>query len=266
MAKAAGAKKDDTVKIAVLVVVIAIGAVGFMRSMKPKSRAVNTTRPGAGAEGGPGGAPGGAPGGGAEGGASAITVTPASIPQLTPEIKQKIKSRITSEAYTYPMSRLEQGQNPFIPFNAVLPSAEEPGPGTGGPNPPGPRGPKWNRKMLFWGAFSPGPDESRRVIVEVVDDPQPWTGTAGETIDGTPYRVKSIAENGKSVKLEHVSNPKEAPVVLRFEGDRDETGKFNAEEGSGGGLFGGPGGKPGAPEGSGGASGAARGREPAYER
>lgn len=212
-------KKDEQIKAVVAVVVI-VASLGFaFNSMRGKSKSVNTSRGGE-AVGGPGG-----PGGG-EGGGSNVSVTPASIPQLSPEIKRKIKERVGSVSTQYPKEKLENGVNPFIPYTVDMDAVKRHEEDVGANGATGKtRRRAFDRRMIFWGAFSPSTDEPKRVIIEVVGEPQPWTGQIGEIVDATPYRVKGLLDNDTRVELENPSNEKEPHVFLSFEGLKDETGK-----------------------------------------
>jgi len=217
------AKKDNQAQLlAVLMVLLVILGIVFKdRVFKPKSRSQNTTRQTT--QGGS------APGGSSEGGGGTqISVTPDMIPQLSPEIKRKIKEKRGTDATIYPKEKLEAGINPFIPYDKdpeELDRKRDRDDGSGSAHSSKKKKvPVFSKRLIFWGAFSPGQDEAKRAIVEVVGDAQPWTGVVGEMIEGTPYRLAKIGDGDLFVELENPSNRKDL-VRLRFEGLKEEPGR-----------------------------------------
>ena len=253
----AAKKKDNTQQqIVVLVVVFLVLGIVFRERIfgKPQTATANQ-RGGAGAP---------LPGGGLPGtvaqdtGPAAPTLTPAMIPVLSPEIKRKCKERKSSEDLVYSKEKLESGANPFIPYTVDVDALErnrEANPGAS--SAPSARNKKkavFSRKLTFWGAFLPGPDEAKRVIIEVGGDPQPWTGAVGEMVEGTPYRVDKLLNGDLEVVLTNPTNDKEKPVHLFFEGSKDDPNRPRGTDKSEDDLFGGKapaGGEPGAAPASG---------------
>jgi hypothetical protein len=219
----AAAKKNEQQQMIVLVVLVFV--LGFVFKDKIFGKA-STNK--ANVRGGSGAPPPGAPavpGGAADAGPSAPTVTPAQIPVLTPEIKRKIKERKGSSIDFYAKEKLESGANPFISYTVDVDALERARDLSPGPTASSAKSKKkvaFTRKLTFWGAFLPGPDEPKRVIIEVGGDPQPWTGAVGEMIDGTPYRVDKLANGDLEVILVNPTNPSEKPVHLLFEGSKDD--------------------------------------------
>lgn len=219
------AKNDTTQKIAVLAVVLVILGIVF----KDKIFGRATTRT-SNQRGGAGAPPPGAPipiagGGPVDAAPPAPTVTPGMIPVLTPEIKRKITLRKGRQDSAYSKEKLESGVNPFIPYSVdvdALERARDTGPAA--TSSAGRKKGKvvFSRKLTFWGAFLPGPDEPKRVIIEVGGDPQPWTGAVGEMVEGTPYKVEKLVNGDLEVILLNPTNPNEKPVHLIFEGSKDD--------------------------------------------
>lgn len=218
------AKKGQQQQIIILVVLGLILTFVFKDKIFGKaSTSKSNVRGGAGAP--PPGAPGAPFPGGQDAGPAAPTVTPNMIPVLTPEIKRKIKERKGAQDSAYSKEKLESGINPFIPYSFDVDAWERSREANPGPSAAVSRGKKrvaFTRKLTFWGAFLPGNDEPKRVIIEVGGDPQPWTGAIGEMVEGTPYRVDKLTNGDLDVVLVNPTNPNEKPVTLPFEGSKDD--------------------------------------------
>ena len=215
------ANADEQKKQIAVVVVVAVILLFVFKGVifKSKTGKDNVRGDGGGAVAGGGGGPGEQP-------LAAPAVTPTMIPMLTPEINKKIKERKGSSDAAYSKEKLEVGINPFIPLGVDTDKldAQAAAAPTGGPTGSGRKKQSFGKKLTFWGAFMPGPEEPKRVIIEVGGDPQPWTGTVGETIDGTPFKVDSLINGDQEVVLVNPTNPQEKPVHLQFEGSKDDTG------------------------------------------
>lgn len=212
---------DKNKQIAVVIVVVLVLGFVFKSKLFPAKTGKDNVRGGGGVAAAPGAPAGGDAG---AGGPGAPAVTPSMIPTLSPEIKRKIKDR-RSFVEQYSKEKLEAGTNPFVQLgvNVDDESKTNSGPGAGFVKKKGGKV-VFSKKLTFWGAFLPGPDEPKRVIIEVQGDPQPWTGQVGEMIEGTPYRVEALTNGDLNVVLKNPTNPNDKTVTLVFEGSKDGEG------------------------------------------
>lgn len=218
---AAEKKEDNTKQLAGVLAVILLLGVGFKMRSAPKSKKIDSTRAGAASEPAAGAAAGG---GGGDPSFSQPTETAQSIPELSPEIRRKLEGKKGRSAVLYSKEKLEGGINPFIPLSVTAADLDRKSSAAAASGPRGAQRKKlvFTGKMIFWGAFSAGPDDPKRAIIEVVGQPQPWTGAEGEAVEGTPYVLHQIMEGDRAVKLINPTSQNDPPVIIPF---KDEAGR-----------------------------------------